>query len=58
MGLQAKHVTVRTKAESQSCDRVPTPVSIDLIENRGGNRVQFLISFLLSSILVSFLYAI
>ena len=43
MGLQAKHVTVRTKArESQSGDSVPTPVPIDLIKNRGGNRVQFL----------------
>ncbi|XP_046645489.1 uncharacterized protein LOC124336002 isoform X6 [Daphnia pulicaria] len=39
MGLQAKHVTVRTKArESQSGDSVPTPVPIDLIKNRGGNR--------------------
>lgn len=37
MGLQAKHVTVRTKArESQSGDSVPTPVPIDLIKNRGG----------------------
>jgi RIMS-binding protein 2 len=41
MGLQAKHVTVRTKArESQSGDSVPTPVPIDLIKNRGGNRVR------------------
>ena len=42
MGLQAKQVTVRTKArESQSGDSVPTPVPIDLLKNaRGMNRVS------------------
>ena len=47
MGLQAKQVTVRTKArESQSGDSVPTPVPVDLLKNaRGMNRVSLFYRF-------------
>lgn len=58
LGLQAKQVTVRTKArESLSGDSIPTPVPIDLIRNRGmSNRVSLLLFFILLLFLLFFLH--